>query len=127
MCTKYKKYRNKLTHNEEILKENYYRNLFCENNDPSLTWKHMNEILINSKNEVFLPNFLKMKEKEITEPQNICNELNQHFVDIGKKIITLAILTEINVSIYVIWVNINLLQLFSYQLMNTKWSEALEN
>ena len=27
-----------------------------------------------------------MKDKKITEPQKICNELNQHFVDIGKKI-----------------------------------------
>ena len=86
MYTKYKKYRNKLTHVKEISKENYYRNLFCENNDPSQTWKHINEIIHKSNKKASLPNFLKTKEKEIREPQNICNELNQHFVDIGKKI-----------------------------------------
>ena len=86
MYTKYKKYRNKLTHVKEISKENYYRNLFCENNDPSQTWKHINEIINKSNKKASLPNFLKTKEKEIKEPQNICNELNQHFVDIGKKI-----------------------------------------
>ena len=86
MYTKYKKSRNKSTHVKEISKENYYCNLFCENNDLSLTWKHIYEIINKSKQEASLPNFLKTKEKEITEPQNICNELNQPFVDTGKKI-----------------------------------------
>ena len=39
---KYKKYRNKLTHIKEISKDNYYRNLFCENNHPLQTWKQIN-------------------------------------------------------------------------------------
>ena len=47
----------------------------------------MNKILRKQKPTSTLPQSLNVNEKLTSDPEETCNELNKHFVSIGKKIL----------------------------------------
>ena len=84
--TDYKKYRNKLTHVKEAAKKIYYQKLFLGPGNPSNTWKNINQLLRKNKPKSTVPSLVKVGDKTITDPTEICNKLNEHFVTIGEKL-----------------------------------------
>ena len=84
--TDYKKYRNKLTHLKEAAKKIYYQNIFLGPGNPSNTWKNINQLLRKNKPKSTVPSLVKLGDKTITDPTEICNKLNEHFVTIGEKL-----------------------------------------
>jgi len=95
----YKKCRNKLTHTKYKAKQKYFLNRFRELNNPSDTWKHINQILQKSKPTVAMPSTIKINRKAITAPKIICNEMNEHFVKIEEKLSIIT--TSTNVKGYI--------------------------
>ena len=83
---KYKKCRNKLTHVKPKAKQKYFENLFKDARDTADTWKCINQLLRKTKPKTTLRKTIETDGKLITSPQNICNEINKHFVKIGKKL-----------------------------------------
>ena len=77
----YKKCRNKLTHVKAKAKQKHYKNLFKDAHDTADTWRCINQLLRKTK-----PKTIETDGKSITSPQNICNEINKHFVKIGEKL-----------------------------------------
>ena len=52
-----------------------------------MTWKTINQILRkNKRTQTSLPSELNVNEKAIQNPSTICDELNQHFCNIGHKL-----------------------------------------
>ena len=83
----YKKYRNKLTHIKENAQQNYFQNVFCGPCSPSDTWKNINQILRKSQLKITkILNAVKVDSKTITDPSQMCNKLNEHFVTVGEKL-----------------------------------------
>ena len=65
----------------------YFENLFRNARNPSDTWKHISQLLRKSIPKSSSPQTLKVEGKLISSPPTIRNELNQHFVSIGEKLI----------------------------------------
>ena len=84
--TDYKKYRNKLTHLKEAAKKIYYQKLLLGPGNPSNTWKNINQFLRKNKPKSTVPSLVKVGDKTITDPTEICNKLNEHFVTISEKL-----------------------------------------
>ena len=83
----YKQFRNKTTHAKEAAKAAYYQNLLGKSNSSSMAWKTINPILRkNKRTQTSLPSELNVNEKAIQNPSTICDELNQHFCNIGHKL-----------------------------------------
>ena len=83
----YKKCRNKLIHvKAKAKKKQHFNNLFRDARDTADTWKCINQLLRKTKPKTTLPKTSETDGKLITSPQNICNEINKHFVKIGEKL-----------------------------------------
>ena len=67
-------------------KEKHFENLFKDARDTADTWKCINQLLRKTKPKTTLPKTIETDGKLMTSPQNICNEINKHFVKIGKKL-----------------------------------------
>jgi len=83
----YKTYRNKLTKIKTISKKMYYEKRLqnCYKNS-SETWKVINHITKRKKKDNDFPHILEVNEKSLNNPIDIVNNLNLHFVNIGKTI-----------------------------------------
>ena len=86
LFTKYKKYRNKLSHIKEASKQNYYSGLLNDSTSSSDTWKSVNMILNRQKPTSSILQALKINDNISSDPVEICESLNKHFVSIGKKL-----------------------------------------
>ena len=84
----YKKLRNRVTHEKEAAKSNYFENLFSEKNGNTFeTWKVINKLLRKPKRKTTaMPQSIKIGIKSIKCPESIFNKMNEHFVTIGKKL-----------------------------------------
>ena len=67
-------------------KQKYFKNLFKDSRNTADTWKCINQLLRKTKSKTTLPQSTETDGKLITLPQNICNEINKHFVKIGEKL-----------------------------------------
>ena len=92
--TIHKKLRNKVTHKKEAAKRPYFDNLFNHASNSSETWILINQLLHNSKPKAKMPQQLKAHGKTITSTQEICDEMNRNFVEIGEKLSTEVPVTE---------------------------------
>ena len=62
----------------------YFQNLLEKSKNTSMTWKAVNKILRkNPTNSNSLPAQLNVNGKLISDPSNVCQELNQYFCSIG--------------------------------------------
>ena len=86
LLTKYKKYRNKLSHIKEASKQNYFSGLQNNSTSSSDTWKSVNMLLNRQKPTSSILQALKINDNISTDPVEICESLNKHFVSIGKKL-----------------------------------------
>ena len=50
------------------------------------TWKLINRLLRKHTPKAEMPQQLKVNKKTITNPLEICKEINKHFVEIGEKL-----------------------------------------
>ena len=83
--SKYKQYRNKLTHIIDAAKQKYYqKQLFTSKNDSKRTWQVLNDLIGKNKKDAKLPDKLLCNTKTIQDPKEIANTLNKHFAEIGK-------------------------------------------
>ena len=69
-------------------KQKRFENLFKDASDTADTWKCINQLLRKTKPKTTLPKTIETDGKLITSPQNICNEINKHFVKIGENLAT---------------------------------------
>ena len=67
-------------------KRNYFENLFREVNNSSDTWKYINQLLRKNKPTFTIPPAISVNGITISSSQQICNKMNKHFVEIGKKL-----------------------------------------
>ena len=73
----YKTYRNKLTRVKDAAKAMYFQNLLKKSKNTSMTWKAVNKIFRkNPSSPNSLPAQLNVKGKLISDPSNVCDELN---------------------------------------------------
>ena len=83
--SKYKQYRNILTHIIDAAKQKYYqKQLFTSKNDSKRTWQVLNDLIGKNKKDAKLPDKLLCNTKTIQDPKEIANTLNKHFAEIGK-------------------------------------------
>ena len=98
----YTRYRNNYTRTIEAAKANYHGKGFEDvANDIQKTWAKINELRKpNSRIRSSLPNKLKTGDpaKVLSEPEDIANHLNKHFVEKGPKLASK--LPSSNTSIY---------------------------
>ena len=79
---KYKMYRNKLNISLKLAKQNYYYSrLENEKGNMRNTWKILNSFLRRSRKP--LCRKFTSKSVNITDPQQIANEFNQYFANVG--------------------------------------------
>ena len=62
----------------------YEKRLQNCNKNSSETWKVINDITKRKKKDNDFPHILKVNEKSVNNPIDIVNNLNLHFVNIGK-------------------------------------------
>ena len=62
----------------------YEKRLQNCNKNSSETWKVINDITKRKKKFNYFPHILKVNEKFVNNPIDIVNNLNLHFVNIGK-------------------------------------------
>ena len=82
----YKRYRNKLTHIKEAAKHLHFKKVFNDSacNNPSNTWKYINKVLRKTKTSATAPvTLINSSGQTIISPEEICNEFNHHFTNIG--------------------------------------------
>ena len=83
----YTTFRNKVTCMQESSTAKHYQNLMGNDSEVSMTWKAINQILRKDKKNTFsLPTSIKVNDKALSKPTEICNALNQHFCGTGHKI-----------------------------------------
>ncbi len=88
LLSKYKKFRNKLTHIKQKSKCMYYQNRFKDcNGDTAKTWKIINGIIKSTSKSSQVPVKLETESETLTEDKAILNSLNEHFTSIGKSYI----------------------------------------
>ena len=86
---KYIKVKNQYFHLIKRKKKEYYKNKFTNyQNNIKKTWQTINEILGRSKNNTNKINCLSKTGKDIYEPTEIANTLNDHFSTVSSKLIS---------------------------------------
>jgi hypothetical protein len=86
---KYKKYKNKLNHLIKATKIAYYEKRFIKHkNDIKMTWRTINELLHRNKTKTKMPDAFLLKNPNInvTNPVDIANKFNEHFVSVGPQL-----------------------------------------
>ena len=85
LIERYKKYTNRLTAVKRLSKQNYYASMIEKNKkDLSKQWKLINEILQRGgKNKPPLNKLVTEKNEILTDREDISNELNTFFANIG--------------------------------------------
>ena len=85
LIERYKKYTNRLTAVKRLSKQNYYASMIEKNKkDLSEQWKLINEILQRGgKNKPPLNKLVTEKNEILTDREDISNELNNFFTNIG--------------------------------------------
>ena len=81
-----KKIRNKVTHDKEVAKKAYFEILFNTTSNSIDIWKLINRLFRKHSPKTEMPQQLKVNKKTISNPLEICNEKNKHFVEIGEKL-----------------------------------------
>jgi hypothetical protein len=82
--SRYKIYKNKLTHVIRNAKRRYYENRFeIAKNDMKLTWRLVNEVINKRKTKQSLPSAFMSEGKMITNHFEIANRFCKYFTDIG--------------------------------------------
>ena len=79
----YRRLRNRVNHSIKASKKNYHHSFFEDNvRNAKATWNGVNTLLSRKKN--FAPvSKLIIGDKVITDPHELNNTFNRHFVDIG--------------------------------------------
>ena len=88
LINKYKKYRNFLTHIIRQTKINYYSEKFSINkDDPKRFWKIINEATnCDTENKTIMNDIITDEGFILKNSQEIANEFNKHFTNVGYKI-----------------------------------------
>ena len=88
LIKKYKQYCNKLTKIKNAAKISYYtKKLKTTKNDICKKWKVINEVIGRKHSNSHTPTkIVDQKGNQITEQQEICNEFNNFFSNIGQNI-----------------------------------------
>ena len=97
----YKAYRNVLNRAIEFAKQNYYQTALSTNQkSPKKLWKTINELSTTNKTELVIPDKLHIgvNNDTATHPQNIAEEFNRYFVNVGKKMSDLILPADPNVE-----------------------------
>ena len=82
--SRYKIYKNKLTHVIRNAKQTYYENRFeIAKNYMKLTWRLVNEVINKQKTKQSLPSAFMSEGKMITDHFEIANRFCKYFTDIG--------------------------------------------
>jgi len=80
----YKKYRNKLNHLLKTTKKDYYHKKFNEaTSNIKQTWSLINEVINRNKSNSAGPNKIQIGTKTTENKDEICNEFNDFFINIG--------------------------------------------
>ena len=84
----YKRQRNTVTHLIQKSKKDYYKKIFAESKyDSRSTWKNVEQIIrFKEKKKNCINTIENSSGNPITNPQEICEEFNKHFINVGKKI-----------------------------------------
>ena len=79
----YKKLNNCVKKKIRTTKRQYYKTKF-ENADPKSIWETINEIITTKeKVQKTQVNYLTINQKNIMKEEDICEEMNRHFIDVG--------------------------------------------
>ena len=82
----YKKYSNILTRLKDLAKRFYYHHKLNEYKDsPTQTWK-ISHSLLPSKNNNFIPDSITANNSSISDLNQIAEEFNNHFANVGKSL-----------------------------------------
>ena len=85
--TKYKAYKNKLTHLIRITKRKNCDAQFGNvRNDLKTTWKLLNKVVNKRKSKSSLPTWFKSEDRTLTDPMEIANRFRKYFANIGPKL-----------------------------------------
>ena len=83
----YKTYRNKFNKIKRLAKKSYYNGKFQESQgNIRQTWKLINEITNKNKSSSELPDNFMKDGNIITDPNEIANNFNEYFVNVGPKL-----------------------------------------
>ena len=97
----YKAYRDVLNRAIEFSKQNFYQTALSTNQkSPEKLWKTINELLTTNKTELVIPDKLNIgvNNDTVTHPQNIAEEFNRCFVNVGKRMSDLIPSADPNVE-----------------------------
>lgn len=97
----YKTSRNKFNKTKRLAKKSYYKGKFQESQgNIRQTWKLINEITNKKKQSSDLPDNFMKDGNVITEPNEIANNLNEYFVNVGPKLADKIPPSSVNFSSY---------------------------
>ena len=82
---KYKKHRNRHNNNINLAKENYEKKFFADDTTNKILWAKICNLSSLNKNNNNVEK-LKIKNKLITQNQEIANEMNKYFANIGQNL-----------------------------------------
>ena len=87
LIEKYKKMCNELTTIKRNAKQHYFATMINENkNNLQKQWQLINQILQrNNKQKKAIHKLVTKSDETLTDCQDICNELNSYFINIGPK------------------------------------------
>ena len=93
---KFKQYRNLIkTLTRRSKNNNYYNYFYSNKKNLRKTWQGIKNIINLNNNNTSLPNCLNKGRRNLTDPVDIANEFNGFFSEIGKKLETKIIKTDI--------------------------------
>ena len=96
-----KTYRNKFNKIKRLAKKSYYNGKFQESQgNIRQTWKLINEITNKNKSSSELPDNFMKDGNIITDPNEIANNLNEYFVNVGPKLAEKIPPSNVNFSSY---------------------------
>lgn len=85
--SRYKKYKNKLTHLIKNAKKGYYEKRFdAAKNNKKATWKLINEVINKRARSSSLPSSFKIGSCMLTGPKEIENSFCKYFANIGPEL-----------------------------------------
>ena len=97
----YKTCRNKFNNMKRIAKKSYYKSKFQESQgNIRQTWKLINEITNKNKPSSELPDNFMKDDNIITDPNEIANNFNDYFVNVGPKLADKIPPSNVNFSSY---------------------------
>ena len=98
----YRQYRNSLNRLINAEKKNYYSEKFKSiNNDIAKTWNVINSIIRKSRDKGTIISSLRINNLLITNPVDISNEMNSHFVQAGERVSKGCVANNIDPTSYV--------------------------